>query len=97
MASSDMTHYEPHDVAANKDRQAIDAVLRLDEDELFQRVETYNISMCGVAPVPSLIAAAKELGATSDELVKYQTSGDTSLMLILVSHGISADFIRRIV
>ncbi len=78
MASSDMTHYEPHDVAAKKDRQAIDAILRLDEDELFRRVEEYNISMCGSAPVASLIAAAKELGATSAELVKYQTSGDTS-------------------
>jgi len=78
MASSDMTHYEPHDTAAKKDRQAIDAILRLDEDELFRRVEEHNISMCGVAPVASLIAAARELGATSAELVKYQTSGDTS-------------------
>lgn len=78
MASSDMTHYEPQDTAARKDRQAIDAILRLDEDELFQRVESYSISMCGCAPVASLIAAARELGATSAELVKYQTSGDTS-------------------
>ena len=78
MASSDMTHYEPQDTAAKKDRQAIDAILRLDEDELFRRVEEHNISMCGVAPVASLIAAARELGATSAELVKYQTSGDTS-------------------
>jgi AmmeMemoRadiSam system protein B/AmmeMemoRadiSam system protein A len=78
MASSDMTHYEPHDTATRKDQQAIDAILRLDEDELFRRVEQYNISMCGVAPVASMIAAARELGATSAELVKYQTSGDTS-------------------
>ena len=78
MASSDMTHYEPQDTAAKKDRQAIDAILRLDEDELFRRVEEQNITMCGVAPVASLIAAARELGATSAELVKYQTSGDTS-------------------
>jgi len=78
MASSDMTHYEAQDAAARKDRQAIDAILRLDEDELFRRVEQYNISMCGCAPVASLIAAARELGATSAELVKYQTSGDTS-------------------
>ncbi|MFH1925063.1 MAG: AmmeMemoRadiSam system protein B [Chloroflexota bacterium] len=78
MASSDMTHYEPHDVAARKDRQAIDAILRLDEDELFRRVEEHNISMCGCAPVATLISAARELGATSAELVKYQTSGDTS-------------------
>jgi len=78
MASSDMTHYEAQETAARKDRQAIDAILRLDEDELFRRVEQYNISMCGCAPVASLIAAARELGATSAELVKYQTSGDTS-------------------
>ncbi len=78
MASSDMTHYEPQDTAARKDRQAIDAILRLDEDELLQQVEKHNISMCGVAPVASLIAAARELGATAAELVKYQTSGDTS-------------------
>ncbi len=78
MASSDMTHYEPHDIAARKDRQAIDAILHLDEDELFRRVEEHNISMCGVAPVASLIVAARELGATSAELVRYQTSGDTS-------------------
>jgi len=78
LASSDMTHYEPHAVAARKDRQAIDAILSLDEDELLRRVEENNISMCGVAPVASLIVAAREMGATSAELVKYQTSGDTS-------------------
>jgi AmmeMemoRadiSam system protein B/AmmeMemoRadiSam system protein A len=78
MASSDMTHYEPQDVASRKDRQAIDAVLLLDEDELFRRVEEHNISMCGAAPVATLISAARELGATSAELVRYQTSGDTS-------------------
>ena len=45
MASSDMTHYEPHEAAAKKDRQAIDAILRLDEDELFRRVEEHGITM----------------------------------------------------
>jgi AmmeMemoRadiSam system protein B/AmmeMemoRadiSam system protein A len=78
MASSDMTHYESQEAAAKKDQQAIDAILLLDDDELFKRVEQHNISMCGCAPVASLIAAARELGATSAELVKYQTSGDTS-------------------
>ncbi|MFC1929979.1 AmmeMemoRadiSam system protein B [Chloroflexota bacterium] len=78
MASSDMTHYEPHESAKKKDTQAIDAILELDEDELLKRVEELNISMCGYAPTVSLIAAAKELGAKSAELVRYQTSGDTS-------------------
>ena len=78
IASSDMTHYEPQESAQEKDTQAIDAILDLDEDELLRRVEELDISMCGYAPTASLISAAKELGAKSAELVKYQTSGDTT-------------------
>jgi len=78
LASSDMTHYESHQSAQRKDKQAIDAILELDEDELLKRVDELNISMCGYAPAVALITAAKDLGVTGAELVKYQTSGDTS-------------------
>jgi AmmeMemoRadiSam system protein B len=78
IASSDMTHYEPQAWAEKKDSQAIEAVLALDEDRLLKRVDELNISMCGYAPAVSLIVAAKELGAKGAELVKYQTSGDTT-------------------
>ncbi len=78
IASSDMTHYEPQESAQRKDTQAIEAILNLDEDKLLQRVDKLNISMCGYAPVASLISAAKQLGATGAELVRYQTSGDTT-------------------
>ncbi len=78
IASSDMTHYEPQEAAQQKDTQAINAILALDEDELLKRVEELDISMCGYAPTVSLISAARELGAKSAELVKYQTSGDTT-------------------
>ena len=78
IASSDMTHYESQAWAQKKDNKAIEAVLALDEDELLKRVDEFNISMCGYGPAVSLIAAAKELGAKGAELVKYQTSGDTT-------------------
>lgn len=78
MASSDMTHYEPHATAKAKDAKAIEAIVDLNEDELLRRVEHFDISMCGYAPVTSLIVASKALGATSAELITYQTSGDTS-------------------
>ena len=78
IASSDMTHYEPQESARRKDNQAIEAILDLNEDELSKRVDELNISMCGYAPAVSLISAAKELGATGAELVRYQTSGDTT-------------------
>jgi hypothetical protein len=73
-----MTHYEPHESAKAKDKKAIEAILSLDADELVRRIGQYDISMCGYAPVISLIAAALEMGADKAELVKYQTSGDTS-------------------
>jgi hypothetical protein len=78
LASSDMTHYESQESAEKKDKMAIEAILDLNEDELLRRVEEYDISMCGYAPAASLISAAKELGAAGAELVKYQTSGDTT-------------------
>ncbi|MDD4876398.1 MAG: AmmeMemoRadiSam system protein B [Dehalococcoidales bacterium] len=78
IASSDMTHYEPQESAQSKDDLAIEAILDLNEDELLRRVSELNISMCGFAPTVSLIAAAKELGATEAELIKYQNSGDTT-------------------
>ena len=78
VASSDMSHYEPQESAQEKDRQAIEAILDLNEDELLKRVAEFNITMCGYAPAVSLIVAARELGATGAELVKYQTSGDVT-------------------
>ncbi len=78
IASSDMTHYEPQESAQRKDNQAIEAMLSLDEDELLKRVQELDISMCGYAPAVSLISAARELGASGAELVRYQTSGDTT-------------------
>jgi len=78
IASSDMTHYESQESAQMKDTQAIEAILDLNEDELLKRVDELDISMCGYAPAVSLIVAAKELGATGAELVKYQTSGDVT-------------------
>lgn len=78
MASSDMTHYEPHQSARRKDNLAIEAILELNEDELLRRVNEFGISMCGYAPTMALISAARELGARQAELVRYQTSGDTS-------------------
>lgn len=78
LASGDMTHYEPHETAKEKDLQAVDAMLELDEDELTRRYKNLSISMCAYGPVVCLISAAKEMGVGAAKLVKYQTSGDSS-------------------
>jgi hypothetical protein len=78
IASSDMTHYESHTNAEKKDKIAIDAILKLDEDLLLEKVNTLHISMCGYIPTIIMLSAAKKLGAKEAELVKYTTSGEAT-------------------
>jgi hypothetical protein len=78
LASSDMTHYESQKEAERKDNSAIDAIMNLDDEALLERIASQNITMCGYAPVVALISAAKAMGARKAELIRYQTSGETS-------------------
>ena len=78
VASSDMTHYESASSARKKDDIAIHAIVTLDEKALREAIHGSNITMCGYLPVIVMITAAKELGATKGELVKYATSGDVT-------------------
>jgi AmmeMemoRadiSam system protein B len=78
VASSDMTHYEPHETAQKKDKLAIDAILKLDEQEMLKKIQDYDISMCGYGPTAIMLIASKILGAKEAKLIKYMTSGDTS-------------------
>ncbi|MBN1161513.1 MAG: AmmeMemoRadiSam system protein B [Dehalococcoidales bacterium] len=78
LASGDMTHHEPHETAKRKDMAAVEAMLELDEDELTRRYNGMHITMCAHGPVVTLMAAAKELGVAGAELIKYQTSGETT-------------------
>ena len=76
IASSDFTHYEPHDVADAKDKTAIDAILNLDDETLNELGESNRVTMCGYGPITTLIAAAKLLKGIKVQLLSHKTSGD---------------------
>lgn len=76
IASSDFTHYEPQADANRKDREAIDAILKLDDEQLNELGESNHVTMCGYGPITTLIAAAKMLGNVKAELLAHKTSGD---------------------
>lgn len=78
VASSDMNHYESDKVTRIKDQKAIDQVLALDPEGLFDTVERENISMCGYGPTVAMLVAARLLGACKSEMVRYATSGEVS-------------------
>ena len=76
IASSDFTHYEPHEIANRKDKMAIEAILRLDDEALNDLGESNSVTMCGYGPITTLIAAAKLLTGVKAELLTHRTSGD---------------------
>jgi MEMO1 family protein len=78
IASSDMNHYENDAITRQKDFKAIERILVLDARGLFDVVMNEDISMCGFGPTIAMLTAAKQLGATGTELVRYATSGDVS-------------------
>jgi hypothetical protein len=78
IASTDMTHYEPQERAEKKDKIAIDAAVKMDEEQYYSAVESYGISACGYGPTVAVIVAAKALGAKKAQLLCYKTSGDVT-------------------
>jgi len=78
ITSSDMTHYETAAIAESQDKKALEALLKLDPDLLFNTVKREAISMCGYAPAIIMLEALSNLGGTTAELIKYENSGTTS-------------------
>jgi len=78
VASTDLTHYEPDQVARKKDRRAIEAIIDLDEEELVKRVHKEDITLCGEAPLAIFISCLRRLGARKSQVALYQTSGDVT-------------------
>jgi len=78
VASSDMTHMEPAEQARQKDMKCIERMEQVDPEGLYRLVTGEHITMCGVFPVTSLLAACRERGVERGELVNYTNSGEVS-------------------
>jgi AmmeMemoRadiSam system protein B len=78
VASTDMSHYVPADVAKDLDALAIDPILDVDPESLYDIVTDRDISMCGYVPTTVALACARAQGARMGTLVRYGNSGETS-------------------
>jgi hypothetical protein len=78
VASTDLTHYEPQQVAETRDANVLERIEALDATGLLDVVERESLSMCGYGPTASMLDAASTLGATSGRTLQYATSGDVA-------------------
>ena len=77
IASSDLSHYNPYDVARRLDGMAIEAIEKGDPENFFKVIRNNNISACGYGPIMALMSLVNE--TSTQKLVKlaYANSGDT--------------------
>jgi len=94
VASTDLTHYEPLSSAKEKDSRIIRSITAMDEEQLYNSVKMYNISMCGYGPTIATIVAAKKLGARKAEALKYSTSAEVTGDILNVVGYLSAILLR---
>jgi hypothetical protein len=78
VASSDMSHYISAAEARRLDHRALERVLALDPEGLYETVRAEEITMCGVIPATVMLFAVRQLGARVATLVRYGNSGDVT-------------------
>lgn len=76
VASSDLSHYHPAEVAHVLDGRVVEDVERFDEDGLMRRLEQNHEHACGGGPIVTVMKAARSLGASRATVLRYADSGD---------------------
>ncbi len=81
IASSDFTHYESHEIARQKDSEAIETIITMKSELFYDTVRRNGASICGLGPIAVAIEFCKYFGIEKGQLLKYATSGDVSGMM----------------
>ncbi|MDD5584448.1 MAG: AmmeMemoRadiSam system protein B [Candidatus Omnitrophica bacterium] len=77
VVSTDLSHYLPYDTANAVDNETLRFVKDKDIDSLFASVERNEGRACGIFPLLTFLAYAKETNSDI-EILQYANSGDTA-------------------
>ncbi len=86
LASSDLSHYVPAEVARRLDHHAIDAILARNPKGLYEVVQRERISMCGIAPTTVMLAALADRRLDA-RLLRWGHSGEVEPMPDVVGYA----------
>lgn len=78
VASSDLSHFHPHDAARKLDQVVIDNVNGFDPNGLQNALTQFRCEACGGGPMVTAMLAASKLGATRSRVLHYANSGDVT-------------------
>jgi AmmeMemoRadiSam system protein B len=75
VASSDLSHFYPSEVAAQKDSIIRAKVEDFDPDGLYRSVSKGQAEACGAGPMAATLLTCRKLGANAVKVTKYSDSG----------------------
>ena len=78
VASTDMSHYHPYEMARSMDNIALSSIQRMDTAQLMDDLGSGECELCGSAPVITTLMTAKKLEADGIEILQYANSGDVT-------------------
>lgn len=78
VASSDLSHFYPDDVARKLDGVFLDELTAMDPRRLYESVQAKSCEACGAGPVIASIIAASHLEAQTCRVLATANSGDTT-------------------
>jgi AmmeMemoRadiSam system protein B len=78
LASTDLSHGHPHEIAKKMDQVAVDAINAFDENMLWREIQEGQTEMCGYGPAMVAMKTARHLGAKDSKVLLYRNSGDIS-------------------
>ncbi len=78
LASSDLSHFHPYDVARRIDAASAARVDAFDAEGFLRGLETQHIEACGGGPVATVMLASASLGADEARVLHSCNSGDIS-------------------
>jgi len=84
LASSDMSHYVPANVAKEKDMAVLTKLINMDAEGAYNQVMQLDVSMCGYGPVLAMFASVDGKEA---KLLRYANSGDVTPMREVVGYA----------
>ncbi|MEW6607964.1 MAG: AmmeMemoRadiSam system protein B [bacterium] len=84
IASSDMTHYPPYEIANKVDKKTLSLIKEMDINELVAWLnephEKCSTLLCGVGAVLTLMLVTKEFGIHQATVLNYANSGDVPII-----------------
>jgi len=78
LASSDLSHYHPYDLAETIDHKTLHALAEWDYYSMSRNFQTRTWEACGGAPIVAAMIYAERMGANEAKVLRYLNSGDTS-------------------